>query len=253
MDCWRNLLCFKTAYHRPVHSKYVQASKIKCGWEHRLFQHETVRGVRQNVTRISILLTNQKMCEVHNLHSYIWTSSDVISIMNYVQLMHLRWFPFWLSPVIRSVSETSRTRRLFSEAAWPVFKYVETISTYQTAEGAKLRLKCDGTRAETRFRLSAKRTSPFKSAGTSVHSITGSLYVRYEGCCLTLVKQHPSYRTQSATLLFSGPQPTTTSGHYTTCCKSQSFAPEDGQNVALNMLSWSWRSVNCYCCICLVV
>jgi hypothetical protein len=27
------------------------------------------------------------------------------------------------------------------------------------------RLKCDGTRAETRFRLSAKRTSPFKSAG----------------------------------------------------------------------------------------
>jgi hypothetical protein len=29
----------------------------------------------------------------------------------------------------------------------------------------KLRLKCDGTRAEIRFRLSAKRTSPFKSAG----------------------------------------------------------------------------------------
>jgi hypothetical protein len=32
-------------------------------------------------------------------------------------------------------------------------------------------LKCDGTRAETRFRLSAKRTSPFKSAGASVQSI----------------------------------------------------------------------------------
>jgi len=29
----------------------------------------------------------------------------------------------------------------------------------------RLRLNCDGTRAETRFRLSAKRTSPFKSAG----------------------------------------------------------------------------------------
>ena len=28
-----------------------------------------------------------------------------------------------------------------------------------------VRLKCDGTRAETRFRLSLKRTSPFKSAG----------------------------------------------------------------------------------------
>jgi hypothetical protein len=29
----------------------------------------------------------------------------------------------------------------------------------------RLRLKCDGTRSETRFRLSAKWTSPFKSAG----------------------------------------------------------------------------------------
>ena len=29
----------------------------------------------------------------------------------------------------------------------------------------RLHLKCDGTRAETRFRLSAKSTSPFKSAG----------------------------------------------------------------------------------------
>ena len=38
----------------------------------------------------------------------------------------------------------------------------------------RLRLKCDGTRAETRFRLSAKWTSPFKSAGASVHSTPGS-------------------------------------------------------------------------------
>jgi len=29
-------------------------------------------------------------------------------------------------------------------------------------KGSRLRLKCDGTRAETRFCLSAKRTSPFK-------------------------------------------------------------------------------------------
>ena len=35
-------------------------------------------------------------------------------------------------------------------------------------------MKCDATRAETRFRLSAKRTSPFKSAGASVQSTTGS-------------------------------------------------------------------------------
>jgi hypothetical protein len=34
----------------------------------------------------------------------------------------------------------------------------------------RLRLKCGGTRAETRFRLSTKRTSSFKSAGASVQS-----------------------------------------------------------------------------------
>ena len=46
---------------------------------------------------------------------------------------------------------------------------------------SRLRLKCDGTRAETRFRLSAKRTSPFKSAGASVQSTTGSRGVRISG------------------------------------------------------------------------
>ena len=45
----------------------------------------------------------------------------------------------------------------------------------------RLRSKCDDTRAETRFRLSAKRTSPFKSAGASVQSTTGSRGVRISG------------------------------------------------------------------------
>jgi hypothetical protein len=45
----------------------------------------------------------------------------------------------------------------------------------------RLRLKCDGTRAEIRFRLSAKWTSPFKSAGASVQSTTGSRGVRISG------------------------------------------------------------------------
>jgi hypothetical protein len=39
----------------------------------------------------------------------------------------------------------------------------------------KLRLKCDGTRAETIICLSAKRTNPFKSAGKSVQS-TAEVY-----------------------------------------------------------------------------
>jgi hypothetical protein len=45
----------------------------------------------------------------------------------------------------------------------------------------RVRLKWDGTRAETRFRLSARRTSPFKSAGASVQSTTGSRGVRISG------------------------------------------------------------------------
>jgi hypothetical protein len=46
---------------------------------------------------------------------------------------------------------------------------------------SRLRSKCAHTRAETRFRLSAKRTSPFKSAGASVQSTTGSRGVRISG------------------------------------------------------------------------
>jgi hypothetical protein len=45
----------------------------------------------------------------------------------------------------------------------------------------RLCLKFDGTRAETRFRFSAKRTGPFKSTGASVQSTTGSRGVRISG------------------------------------------------------------------------
>ena len=48
----------------------------------------------------------------------------------------------------------------------------------ESTTSTRSQLKCDGTRAETRFRLSTKRTSPFKSAGTSVQSTTGSRGVR---------------------------------------------------------------------------
>jgi hypothetical protein len=46
---------------------------------------------------------------------------------------------------------------------------------------SRLRLKCDDTRTKTTFRLSAKRTSPFKSAWASVQSTTGSRGVRISG------------------------------------------------------------------------
>jgi len=45
----------------------------------------------------------------------------------------------------------------------------------------RARLKRDGTRAETRLGLSAKRTSPFKSSGASVQPTTGSRGVRIGG------------------------------------------------------------------------
>jgi hypothetical protein len=54
------------------------------------------------------------------------------------------------------------------------------VDMYQRS-GSRLRLKCDGTRAETRFRLSAKRASPFKSAGASVQWTVGNRGVRISG------------------------------------------------------------------------
>jgi hypothetical protein len=52
---------------------------------------------------------------------------------------------------------------------------------WDVVNSGRLRLKCDSTRAETRFRLSVKRTSPSKSAGASVQSTTGSRGVRISG------------------------------------------------------------------------
>jgi hypothetical protein len=57
-------------------------------------------------------------------------------------------------------------------------------SVWQNAEfvnvttGGTGQLKCFDTHAETRFRLLAKRMSPFKSAGASVQSTAGSRGVR---------------------------------------------------------------------------
>ena len=55
---------------------------------------------------------------------------------------------------------------------------VDPTGNWASFDYVRLRLKRDGTRAKTRFRLSAKRTSPFKFAGASVQSTTGSRGVR---------------------------------------------------------------------------
>ena len=54
-------------------------------------------------------------------------------------------------------------------------------SSSQATRSCIARSKRDGTRAETRFGLSAKRRSPFKPAGVSVLSTTGSRGVRIRG------------------------------------------------------------------------
>jgi hypothetical protein len=78
--------------------------------------------------------------------------------------------------------------RVFSEysdilLSIPFNQYLHTRAFIHVTDAYKvtLRLKCDGTHAETRFRLSTKRTSPFKSAGASVQSTTGSRGVRISG------------------------------------------------------------------------
>jgi hypothetical protein len=66
-----------------------------------------------------------------------------------------------------------------------VLLFMHRVKVSYVADGSGCRdrgqLKCDGTRAETRFRLSSKRTNPFKSAGASVESATGSRGVSISG------------------------------------------------------------------------
>ena len=63
----------------------------------------------------------------------------------------------------------------------PFYVFVCGCVCVDVVGGGRVRLKRDGTRAETRFRLSLKRTSPFKSAGASVQSTAGSRGVRMSG------------------------------------------------------------------------
>jgi len=53
----------------------------------------------------------------------------------------------------------------------------------------RLRLKCDGTRVETRFRLSAKQTSPFKSAGAQFIRLLAAEVVMLDTPCSEVVRR----------------------------------------------------------------
>ena len=79
-----------------------------------------------------------------------------------------------ISPKSRKPHQNSRRQK---DGMMPFSDWVPT----HIWRHGRLRLKYDGTRAETRFRLSAKRTSQFKSAGASVQSTTCSRGVRISG------------------------------------------------------------------------
>ena len=68
--------------------------------------------------------------------------------------------------------------RLYESAWLPPERFSRKLILGAISTG---QLKCDGTRAENRFRLWAKRTSPFKSAVASVQSTVGSRGVRISG------------------------------------------------------------------------
>ena len=73
-------------------------------------------------------------------------------------------------------------RRGWSKIA-AIYQSLRVTTASMSAQNFKYpkRLKCDGTCAETRFCLSAKRTSPFKSARASVQSTTGNRGVHISG------------------------------------------------------------------------
>ena len=105
------------------------------------------------------------MFERHTILCFVDRASRYICVIK-TNLMH------YLSSVY-FVNQPPHVSGIF------VAHHQEVYCIYTTI--GRLRLKCDGTRAEIRFPLSAKRTSPFKSAGASVQSITGSRGVRISG------------------------------------------------------------------------
>ena len=77
---------------------------------------------------------------------------------------------------------TNNTGILYEHLRWEWYFAAASGRAFKPASWCgRLRLKCYCTRAETRFRRSAKRTSPFKSVGASIQSTTGSRGVGISG------------------------------------------------------------------------
>ena len=78
----------------------------------------------------------------------------------------------------RSTSPSACFRRLLTDIPGPLCSLDIVVKKQFPACSGRVQTERDGTRAETRFGLPAKRTSPFISAGVSVQSSTGFLGMR---------------------------------------------------------------------------
>jgi hypothetical protein len=77
-------------------------------------------------------------------------------------------------------TRSCNTRLLMTPSKGNILQHVIPSNSINI-KGSRGQVQCDGTRAETIFRLSAKRTSSFQSARASVQSTTGSRGVRISG------------------------------------------------------------------------
>jgi len=90
--------------------------------------------------------------------------------------------PYWLKLIAKLQSGKNEMILACSMKWYIKNKYIlVTLSDYGDSHRVRGQFKRDGTRVETRFRFSAKRTSPFKSAGASVESTTDSRGVHISG------------------------------------------------------------------------
>ena len=111
---------------------------------------------------------------IHSMRQHHYLTNDISwlskTFIDSTPNMYPRFEGPWLRHCCIEGKERSLKESEYIQCAWFITTYI-----------SRLRLKSDGTRAETRFRLSPKRTSPFKSAGASVQSNTGSQGVRISG------------------------------------------------------------------------
>jgi len=91
-----------------------------------------------------------------------------------------RYTNFWLISIFNLEKKINFFIEINGEISLRLAQRTENVGKVKI-KLPRLRLKCDGTRAEARFRLSTKRTSLFKLAGASVQSTTGNRGVRISG------------------------------------------------------------------------